>query len=49
MHIKLISLIEGKFKNRKNQIHLFDAPMFSVYIDTSVSKKDMYNIKRGAN
>ena len=47
MHILLTSLLEGKFKNRKNQIHLFDAPMFSVYIGDGVSKKDLYNIKRG--
>jgi hypothetical protein len=47
MHILLASLLEGKFKNRKNQIHLFDAPMFSVYIGDGVSKKDLYNIKRG--
>jgi hypothetical protein len=47
MHIKLSDLFEGKFKERKNQIHLFDAPMFSVYADTNLPKKDMYNIKRG--
>lgn len=47
MHIRLTSILEGKFKNRKNQIHLFDVPMFSVYADANLPKKDMYNIKRG--
>jgi hypothetical protein len=47
MHIRLKSILEGRFRNRKNQIHLFDAPMFSVYADINLPKKDMYNIKRG--
>ena len=47
MYIKLASLLEGKFKNRKNQIHFADVPMFSIFIGDGVSKKDMYNIKRG--
>ena len=47
--IKLQSLLDGRFRDRKNQIHIADVPMFSIFIGDGVSKKDMYNIKRGGN
>ncbi len=49
MHILLKELLnaEGKFRDRKNQVHLFDVPMFSVFADEDLPKKHLYNIKRG--